>query len=124
MALRVGLDLVSVAAVRESIERYDDRYLGRVYTARELEETGADPARLAARFAAKEAVMKVLRPTSDDAVPWSSIEVTRSPGGWPELVLHGPAQALAREARLDGWSISLTHEDGYGGAMAAAEVRG
>jgi holo-[acyl-carrier protein] synthase len=124
VALRIGVDLVSVADVDESVRRYDRRYLERVYTDGELEQSGREPARLAARFAAKEAVMKVLRPAADDAVPWRSIEIRRTPGGWVEVSLHGRAKELAERDGLDGWSISLTHETGYAAAMAAVEVRG
>jgi holo-[acyl-carrier protein] synthase len=126
--VRIGIDLVSVASVQESIDRYADRYLHRVYTERELSDcTGADgldAARLAARFAAKEAAVKVLRPAPDVAVPWSAIEVRRPDGGggWVELVLREPAQSLAQSARLDGWSVSLSHENGYASAVVAAEL--
>jgi holo-[acyl-carrier protein] synthase len=116
-----------VAAVEESVGRFAERYLERIYTAREIEESagsdGPDPARLAARFAAKEAAIKVLRPPADQPVPWRSIEVRRATGGWPELALDGAAAELARSAGLDGWSMSLTHENGYASAVVVAEVR-
>lgn len=124
----MGIDLVSVAAVQESIDLFADRYLERVYTAREIADctgpAGPDPQRLAARFAAKEAVVKVLRPGRGVAVPWSAIEVLRSPEGWTGLALHDRAQSLAQAGRLDGWSVSLSHESGYAGAVVAAEVHG
>jgi holo-[acyl-carrier protein] synthase len=127
VSVRVGIDLVSVAAVEQSLEQFAERYLERIYSAREIGESagsdGPDPARLAARFAAKEAAIKVLRPATDQPVPWRSIEVRRSPGGWPELALDGAAAELAEAAGLDGWSMSLTHENGYACAVVLAEVR-
>ena len=61
--IRVGTDLTCVADVASSIERFGDRYLRRLFTDHELDATGGAPERLAARFAAKEATVKVLRPT-------------------------------------------------------------
>lgn len=124
MALRVGIDLVSVDSVRGSIEAHASRYLERVYTARELSDcqTGedVDPERLAGRFAAKEAALKVLRP-GDEAVPWHAIEVHRNPGGWVELELSGPAAELAANAGVKGLALSIAHETGFASAVVVAE---
>lgn len=117
MTLRVGTDLVSVSEVRESIAASGDRYLRRIYAAEELADTGGDPRRLAARFAAKEAVLKVLRP-ADEALPWNEIRVRRHPSGWTDLVLRGRVARSADEAGLTDWAVSLTHE----GDLAAATV--
>jgi holo-[acyl-carrier protein] synthase len=121
--VRVGIDLVSVDSVREAIQTHSDRYLERVYTERELQDcrtsAGVDPERLAARFAAKEATLKVLRPT-DQTIPWRAIEVLRDPSGWVELQLSGPAAALAAAAGLTDFSVSLTHEGGFASAIVVA----
>jgi holo-[acyl-carrier protein] synthase len=116
MALRVGIDLVQAATVAEAIAEHGERYLRRVYTEAELTQCGGDPLRLAARFAAKEAAMKVLRP-GDAAVPWPSIEVVRDAEGVPVLTLHGPAAELASAAGLVAFAVSLTHEDAYAAAV-------
>lgn len=124
MAIRVGTDLVSVEAVRDSIRAHRSRYLERVYTERELSdcrtETGFDPERLAARFAAKEAALKVLRP-ADEAVAWRSIEVRRAPAGWVELGLTGAAAALAADAGVSALALSISHERGLASAVVVAE---
>ena len=74
---------------------HGDRYLARVYTPRELEDcrgpggrAGPDPAHLAARFAAKEAVFKILR-VGDQAVAWLDVQTRRDPTGWDKLILPG-----------------------------------
>jgi holo-[acyl-carrier protein] synthase len=125
VAVRVGIDLVSVQAVRESLRTHEDRYLERVYTAREVTECrtadGMDAERLAARFAAKEATLKVLRPR-DGGVPWSAIEVLRDPGGWVDLVLTGAAAELAEAAGVAELAVSLTHEGGFASAVVVAEL--
>lgn len=121
LMLRVGTDLLSVADVEAAIGAHADRYLRRVYTEGELEDCQGSAQRLAARFAAKEAAIKVLRPVAR-AVPWREIEVRRDPGGWVQLHLLGSAAALAREEGLDGWAVSLAHEREWVTAVVIAEA--
>jgi holo-[acyl-carrier protein] synthase len=121
MATRVGIDLVCVEEVAASIERLADRYLTRVCTPRELEDCttarGVSAARVAGRFAAKEATLKVLRPGPDTAIPWRSIEVR----GEDELVLSGAAAELAGDLRVGGLRLSLSARRGHAIAIVTAE---
>jgi holo-[acyl-carrier protein] synthase len=78
---------------------------------------------LAARFAAKEATMKVLRPR-DERPDWRTIEVRRDPGGWCELALSGSAARLAHDAAIDSLSVSLSHEAGMANAVVVATLLG
>jgi holo-[acyl-carrier protein] synthase len=123
--VRVGIDLCSVREVAESIERFGDRYLRRIYTEHEVEYCGQDPAlsaeRFAARFAAKEATVKVLRPR-DSWPDWRSIEVRRDPGGWCELSLTGAAAELARDADISSFAVSLSHDGGMANAVVVATL--
>jgi holo-[acyl-carrier protein] synthase len=125
MPLRVGIDLASVELVRDAIETHGDRYLARVYTPRELQDctTGGDgrpePERIAARFAAKEATLKVLRP-GEVGLPLTAIEVIRDAEGAVALKLHGPAASLADEACITELTLSLTHEGGLAAAVVVA----
>lgn len=123
MPSRVGIDLVAVAGVAEAIRAHGDRYLERIFTAREVADCAGAPERLAARYAAKEAVLKVLRPGPDDSVPWNEIEVVRDPAGWVELALSGRAAELAAVTGIGGFAVSLTHEDEYASAVVIAELR-
>jgi holo-[acyl-carrier protein] synthase len=118
----VGTDLTSVPEVREAIALHGDRYLQRIYTPEELADAQGDPQRLAARFAAKEATLKVLRP-GDDPLPWNEIMVRRHPSGWTDLVLSGRAAERARAAGLDEWAVSLTHEGDLASAVVVATTR-
>jgi holo-[acyl-carrier protein] synthase len=125
--VRVGVDVASVAAVAASIDRYGSRYLRRLYTTREVTDSAGVPAvqasRLAARFAAKEAVLKVLRPGAD--VPaWTEIEVRREPGGWCSLQLSGAARQAAAEAGVGHWSVSMSHEAAVAVAVVIATIQG
>lgn len=125
--LRVGVDLVRVADVRDSLDRFGERYLARVFTEDERAYAmAASPdvaaRRLAARFAAKEAVIKVLRP--QDAPAWTSVEIVRRGDGSCEVRLHGRAAQLAQDAGLGPVAVSLSHEDEYAAASAAAWCAG
>jgi holo-[acyl-carrier protein] synthase len=121
-ALRLGTDIVDVRSVEGSIERFGRRYLERVYTEAEIaycSDAGGAAERFAARFAAKEATLKVLRPT-DWRPEWRHIEVVREEGGWCEIRLRGPAAILAEQQGIQIVSCSLAHERSY----ATAEVLG
>ncbi len=119
----VGIDPVDIAEVERSIATLGDAYLVRLFTEHERASCTGSPrtraSSFAARFAAKEAALKVLAP--DGARPeWRSIEVVRLPHGACVLRLQGTAAALAEAAGLGSFSVSLTHE----GNLAAAVVVG
>jgi holo-[acyl-carrier protein] synthase len=124
-AIRVGADVVAVHQVADSVACFGDRYLRRVYTEHEIASCVGSPsaaaAGLAARFAAKEATIKVLRPT-DHQPDWRSIEVRKNPGGWCSMSLSGHAAVLADEAGIGELEVSLTHDDDDGGVAAAVIV--
>jgi holo-[acyl-carrier protein] synthase len=124
---RVGIDIVEVRDVREALQAHGDRYLRRVFSRDEVDDCrGHDedpaPERLAARFAAKEAVIKVLRPHGQ-AVPWRTIHLVRRPGGWVDVELTGQAARLAEEAGLDELCLSLTHEREVAAATVLASFQ-
>ena len=85
--------MVSVDQVRDSVAAHGERYLKRIYTPREIWDSSTqaivDPARLAARFAAKEATFKVLR-VGDEPVSWRDVEVRARPLGLGRATAHGP----------------------------------
>ena len=117
MGMRVGIDLVRTSDVATSITTFGDRYLRRVFTDAEVAYANASPdqsaARLAARFAAKEATMKALD-LSERGVNWNDIEVVKLPSGAPSIVLHGRAAEAADNVDL---SVSLSHEGDYATAV-------
>jgi holo-[acyl-carrier protein] synthase len=125
MSIRVGIDLISVASVRASVDTHAEHYLERIYTDAEVADCTSDgviDARsLAARFAAKEATIKVLRPEHDEAVPWRHIHVRRDPSGATDLELSGHAAELAAGAGLTDLAVSLTHENDLAAAVVVAQ---
>lgn len=120
---RIGVDVARVTEVHDSVEAFGSRYLTRVFTEHEIAScAGSDVVRdrgLAARFAAKEALLKVLR-VRDVAVDWREVEVRRQPGGWPELALHGELARLADASGVRDTSVSLTHDDDLAMAVVVA----
>jgi len=121
-ALRVGVDLTSISEVDHSITRFGDRYLKRIFTRHEIESCGDQEGAtsgLAARFAAKEATIKVLRPNGVQP-DYRSIEVRRHPDGWCELELSGTAAVMAQEAGVRQLALSITHEAGMAAAVVVA----
>jgi len=110
----VGIDLIKVRDIRDSVGEFGERYLRRLFTNRELIDccSSADPIpRLAARFAAKEATIKALRVNGCQPV-WTSMEVGRDPSGWcDEMRLSGTAARLAVERGIERLHVSLSHED-------------
>lgn len=103
----VGVDLVDVARFTLAIERHP-RLVQRLFTDAEQRDAKARPERLAARFAAKEAVLKTFR-VGIGAAPWRSIEVVLDDSGAPSVQLHAPAIELARVAGVATLHLSLTH---------------
>ncbi len=117
MHIRIGVDIVGIARVERIIARWGDRFLARVFTARELDDCQGRPESLAARFAAKEAVLKALGTGLDRGICWHDVEVVRTSKG-PHILLRGVAEQEARVQGLIYWSVSLTHSDGIAAAVA------
>jgi len=121
MSVRVGIDLVSVEQVKESIADHGRRYLRRVYTEQELVESRSEPRRLAARFAAKEATMKALG-RGDEGFGWRAIAVAGGTGGQPQIELTGSVAELAQRRGIQSIAVSLTHEREYAAAVVVIEA--
>jgi len=110
LVARTGCDLQAVDAVTDAIRDFGARYLDRVYTTVEQASyASGGPASLAARFAAKEAVLKLIG--TADGVDLRSVEIRTTGGGRPEVHLTGRAAELAEAAGLDaaGIDVSLSH---------------
>ena len=117
----VGIDLVDVDRFRASLARTPSMAV-RMFTdaERAYAESANDPSeRYAARFAAKEAVMKALG-VGLGAFGFHDVEVLREESGRPSLGVYGPAERLARDRGVVGWQISLTHTTTSAGAVVVA----
>lgn len=123
--VRVGIDLVHVPDVTASIAEFGDRYLRRVYSPGEIAscttvDGGLSADRLAARFAAKEAVIKALRPAY--GIDYRTIEVVRDADGAPSIDFGstGAGARLSAESGVVSASVSLTHDGEYASAVFMA----
>jgi holo-[acyl-carrier protein] synthase len=118
----VGIDIVQICRIGESVEQFGERFPQRLFTTDELAYASSAPPlmaqRLAARFAAKEAALKAFD-LCEAGIDWRDLEVCRLPDGACRLVLHGKAAALAR-ASNDDIALSLSHEGDYAMAVVVA----
>ena len=112
----LGIDIIEIDRIADVIARHGERFLRRIYTEDELAYCRGRVPELAARFAAKEAVMKALG-TGVRGVGWREIEVLPNKRGKPLVFLYGRAAARAEQIGLRGLEISMTHSREY--AMAA-----
>jgi holo-[acyl-carrier protein] synthase len=122
-SMRLGFDLVQISQIANSIEHFGKAFKTRLFTLGELAYAERSEAfradRLAARFAAKEAVIKALG-LSEAGISWRDIEVCKQPGGDCEIVLHGRVAELADAAGLSKLLLSLSHDGDYAGAFVTA----
>jgi holo-[acyl-carrier protein] synthase len=112
MILGTGVDIAEVPRIRESIERFGDRFLRRVFTEGEVrycEHKATRYESFAARFAAKEAGMKALGTGWSRGVRWRDIEVVRPKGQRPTIQFHGEAAAIAARLGTKNIALSITH---------------
>jgi len=124
MILGVGADIAEVGRIRDSIARYGDRFLNRIYTdaERSYAMRRANAAeRFAARFAAKEAGMKAIGTGWRRGVTWKDFEVVNQPSGRPTLRLSGTARDIADSMGVERISLSLTHSSAIALAVVLLE---
>lgn len=116
----VGIDIIEIDRVADVLKRHGDRFLNRVYTPDEIVHCRGRVSELAARFAAKEAVMKALG-TGVRGVSWKDIEVLPNRRGKPLVFLYGRGAKRAEAIELRGLEISLTHSKEYAIASVVGE---
>jgi holo-[acyl-carrier protein] synthase len=104
MTQYIGIDIIEIARIEKAISRWGEPFLRRIYTDAELERYRRKPASLAARFAGKEAVMKLLG---------TDIETLSHPSGKPVLNLYGGARSHAAKLGIEEIAVSLSHSREY-----------
>jgi holo-[acyl-carrier protein] synthase len=113
----LGIDIVRVARIRAALERFGPRFSKRVLTESEQRYVRGRPETMAGRWAAKEAVSKVLG-LGVRGIGWRDIEIERLPTGQPSVRLHGRAAARAEQLGMERIAVSITHESDYAVAIA------
>jgi holo-[acyl-carrier protein] synthase len=112
MIIGTGVDIAEVGRIRESVERFGERFLHRVFTDGEIQYCSRKANQYesyAARFAAKEAAMKALGTGWNNGIRWRDVEVVRPKGQRPTIQFHGFAAELAKKMSVKNISLSITH---------------
>ena len=126
MLVGTGIDLTDIPRIRNSIARFGNRFLDRIFTPKEkaycLRKRNAAES-LAARFAAKEAGAKALGTGISHGVRWLEIEVVREPGGRPTIQFHGRAAQIAERLGVANAALSITHTASLAMASVVLEDR-
>lgn len=117
--ISIGIDIIEVERIESAIKQWDRHFLNRIYTEVELKICQGRIPALAARFAGKEAVMKVLG-TGTKGVGWQEIEILADARGKPLVQLYGKARERAKKLNLTEFSISLSDTKQYAVAAAIA----
>lgn len=117
----VGVDIIEISRIAQTVKRWGDRFLLRTYTEGELAYCRGRAPQLAARFAAKEAVMKALG-TGIRGVSWRDVEVVRARSGAPSIKLHGRGARVAERLAMSQVAISLSHSREYAVASVVIEI--
>jgi holo-[acyl-carrier protein] synthase len=112
MIVGTGVDIAEVGRIKAAVERFGDRFLKRVFTPAEVRYCMGKinvAERLAARFAAKEAVMKAIGTGLRHGITWQDVEVLRMPGQRPVLKFSGKAAEFAERLGCKRTHLSLSH---------------
>jgi len=117
-----GIDIVETARVAKMLEDHDERFLKRCFTEGEQAYCASNPVRqaehYAGRFAAKEAILKVLGTGWSNGIAWTDAEVVREVSGKPTVRLHGRCAEVAADLGITDWHLSISHSGNYATASA------
>lgn len=118
-----GIDLVDCPRIEEMVKRHDRRFVNRVFTAAEQAYADANKDRIekfAGRFAAKEAILKLMGTGWRGKIAWTDIEVVNNALGQPEVTLFGEVKKIADGLGITHISVSITHTANFAIASAVA----
>lgn len=118
-----GIDLVDFPRIEQMIERHGERFINRIFTPAEQAYARKHKnamEKYAGRFAAKEAVLKLIGTGWRGKIKWTDIEVINNSAGQPQVTLSGEVQRIATDLRIDRISISITHTANFAIASAVA----
>jgi holo-[acyl-carrier protein] synthase len=124
MIVGTGIDIAEVPRIAESIKRFGDRFIARIFTEGEIRYCDSKANRIeryAARFAAKEAAMKALGTGWNHGVGWRDVEVGRQPGSRPTIIFHRKAAEFAKKLGASHVALSLTHTKDFAMAQVILE---
>ncbi len=118
-----GIDLVDFPRIEQMIKQHGERFMDRVFTPAEQAYAKAnknDVEKLAGRFAAKEAVLKLMGTGWRGKIAWTDIEISNNPAGQPQVALTGEVEKIADKLGIKNISVSITHTANFAIASAVA----
>ncbi len=118
-----GIDLVDCSRIEAMIERHGERFIQRIFTATEQAYAEANKnkvEKLAGRFAAKEAILKLMGTGWRGKIAWTDIEIINNSSGQPEVTLDGEVEKIADKLGIKHISVSITHTANFAIASAVA----
>ncbi len=118
-----GIDLVDCPRIEAMIERHGERFIQRVFTAAEqayAEANKNEIEKLAGRFAAKEAILKLMGTGWRGKIAWTDVEIINNSSGQPEVTLGGEVEKIAGKLGIKHISVSITHTANFAIASAVA----
>lgn len=121
MIIGTGVDIVEISRVRKTAERWKNKFLNRIFTEKELNYAHSKKfpyQHLAARFAAKEAVLKAFGDSSINNMTWKDIEIINNKDGKPIVKLAGEAKRAMLKRKISDIIVSLSHTKNYAVANA------
>ena len=124
MILGTGIDIIEVARIASSFEKFGERFVNRILLPGEIAyclSHKSPGAFLAVRFAAKEAISKAFGTGIGAQLSWQDMEIRRKESGEPFVVLHGKSKKLFRLLRAKRLHITLSHTAIYAAATAILE---
>lgn len=118
-----GIDLVDCPRIEEMVARHGERFIQRIFTAAEQAYAEANKnkiEKLAGRFAAKEAILKLVGTGWRGKIAWTDIEIINNSSGQPEVTLGGEVEKIADKLGIKHISVSITHTANFAIASAVA----
>ena len=118
-----GIDLVDFPRIEEMVKRHGERFINRIFTAAEQAYSQASKngiEKLAGRFAAKEAILKLMGTGWRGKIAWTDVEIVNTPTGQPEVKLSGEVEKIAAKLGIKHISVSITHTANFAIASAVA----
>jgi holo-[acyl-carrier protein] synthase len=120
-----GIDLVDFPRIEQMIERHGQRFVDRLFTTAEQAYARRHRnavEKYAGRFAAKEAILKLVGTGWRGKIAWTDIEITNNAVGQPEVTLSGEVKAIAERMKIERISLSITHTANFAVASAVALI--
>lgn len=124
MIIGIGTDIVSIQRIEKAVERFEEKFINKIFTDGEMFYCNGKKEKapyLAARFAAKESVMKALGTGISKGIGFKDIEVARTQGKRPDIILHGKGKEMAESLGVKDIHLSISHDAGFAVAFVVIE---